>query len=275
MTLTPSWSRFLILPRYSYARLFQSKFLIMFLVACFFYPLGCAGFIYLSHNLSFLKTFNVQVGNLLSINGKFFLTFCGFQGGMAYLLTAFVGPSLVSPDLTNNALPLYFCRPFSRTEYVVGKMSVLMFLLVVDHVGARADSVRDSSEPGRMGMDRGQSVDRRVDFSGPAGVDRDSVADRDGDVGVGEVEDRGGRADPGRVLRGRRIRRGDQCRHADQIRNADRPGADDRDSVGETVSRCESCTGVSVTDAWTSLGVACAICLWLLVKRVRAFEVVK
>ena len=63
--LTSAWSRFMILPRYSYARLFQSKFLIMFLVACFFYPLGCAGFVYLAHNLSFLKTFNIPAGNLI------------------------------------------------------------------------------------------------------------------------------------------------------------------------------------------------------------------
>ena len=36
---------------------------------------------------------------------------------------------MVSPDLTNNALPLYLCRPFSRVEYVLGKLSVLFFLL--------------------------------------------------------------------------------------------------------------------------------------------------
>jgi len=127
--LTAAWSRFLILPRYSYSRLFQSKFLILFNLACMIFPIGCAGFIYLSHNLSFLKAFNVQAGNFLDINGTFFLNYCNFQAAMAFLMTAFVGPSLVSPDLVNNALPLYLCRPFSRTEYVLGKMSVLMFLL--------------------------------------------------------------------------------------------------------------------------------------------------
>lgn len=126
---TPAWSRFLILPRYSFERLFQSKFLILFLMACFFYPLGCAGFIYLSHNLSFLKTFNVNVENLLEINGKFFYVFCTVQATFAYFLTALVGPGLVSPDLVNNALPLYFSRPLTRSEYVLGKMSVLVYLL--------------------------------------------------------------------------------------------------------------------------------------------------
>src|SRR5271154_783049 len=127
--LTAAWSRFLVLPRYSYSRLFQSKFLMLFELACMIFPIGCAGFIYLSHNLSFLKSFNVQAGNLLEINGTFFLYYCNFQAAMAYLMTAFVGPSLVSPDLGNNALPLYFCRPFSRAEYVLGKMSVLAVVL--------------------------------------------------------------------------------------------------------------------------------------------------
>ena len=36
---------------------------------------------------------------------------------------------MVSPDLANGALPLYFCRPFSRAEYVVGKASALALVL--------------------------------------------------------------------------------------------------------------------------------------------------
>jgi ABC-2 type transport system permease protein len=33
--------------------------------------------------------------------------------------------------------------------------------------------------------------------------------------------------------------------------------------------------GVDVMDAWMALGAACVICLWLLTRKVRAFEVVK
>jgi ABC-2 type transport system permease protein len=40
-----------------------------------------------------------------------------------------VGPNLIAPDLANGALPLYFSRPLSRTEYVAGKMTALAFLL--------------------------------------------------------------------------------------------------------------------------------------------------
>ena len=53
---TPTWSRFLILPRYGYSRVFQSKFIITFLVACFFFPLGCMAYVYLAHNLTVLST---------------------------------------------------------------------------------------------------------------------------------------------------------------------------------------------------------------------------
>ena len=48
---------------------------------------------------------------------------------LALFLAAFVGPGQVSPDLANNALSLYLARPFSRAEYVLGKMSVLVILL--------------------------------------------------------------------------------------------------------------------------------------------------
>lgn len=129
--LTPAWSRFLILPRAAYKRLWQSRFLAMFFTACFFYPLGCAAFIYLSHNLSLLDTFNIPVGRLFAIDALFFQYFCAVQGAACYLLTAFIGPSLVSPDLVNNAIPLYLSRPFSRAEYVAGKMSVLMIVMAM------------------------------------------------------------------------------------------------------------------------------------------------
>ncbi len=126
---TASWSRFLILMRYSYARLFQSRFLVLFLALCFFYPIGCAALIYLSHNSPALAMLKLQANALPAIDGRFFYIFCVVQGVLALLLTAFVGPSLVSPDLANGGLALYLSRPFSRTEYVAGKMTVLFVLL--------------------------------------------------------------------------------------------------------------------------------------------------
>ena len=103
----------------------------MFFMACFFYPLGCIVYIYLANNLSVLSSFGIPtpLGQILQVEPSLFLYFCWVQAAFTYVLTAFVGPSLVSPDLVNGAMPLYLCRPFSRTEYIAGKMSVLVFLL--------------------------------------------------------------------------------------------------------------------------------------------------
>jgi ABC-2 type transport system permease protein len=126
--LTPAWSRFLVLFRYSRRKLFRSKLQTALFVLCFFYPLACLLMIYLAHNLSFLESLG-NVRSPLSIDNKFFFIFIDVQGVLAFILTAFAGPGLISPDLANGALPLYFCRPFSRAEYVLGKASVLGILL--------------------------------------------------------------------------------------------------------------------------------------------------
>jgi ABC-2 type transport system permease protein len=115
--------------RYSYARVFQSRFLVLFLALCTFYPIACAVLIYLSHNSPALAMLRLQSNALPPIDGQFFYVFCVVQGVLALLLTAFVGPSLVSPDLVNGGLALYLSRPFSRAEYVAGKMTVLLALL--------------------------------------------------------------------------------------------------------------------------------------------------
>ena len=126
--LTPAWSRCLVLFRYSRRNLFRSKFLTALFVVCFFYPLACFLMIYLAHNARFLEEVGFAKG-VLSIDNQFFFNFMAVQLVFAFLLTAFTGPGLISPDLANGALPVYFCRPFSRAEYVLGKSAVLAILL--------------------------------------------------------------------------------------------------------------------------------------------------
>jgi len=126
--LTPAWSRCLVLFRYSRRNLFRSKLQTGLFVLCFFYPLISLIAIYAAHNLSFLERLGAN-GQTISIDNRFFFYFINVQGVLAFVLTAFTGPGLISPDIANGALPLYFCRPFSRAEYVVGKASVLAILL--------------------------------------------------------------------------------------------------------------------------------------------------
>lgn len=127
--LTPEWSRFLIIPRHAYRDIFRSKLFIGFFVACFVPLLIEAILIYLHHNVNALAIMKINVRELLPIDASFFETFASIQAGFAFLLTLLVGPPLVARDLRNNALPLYLCRPFSRSEYVFGKMSVVLILL--------------------------------------------------------------------------------------------------------------------------------------------------
>lgn len=126
--LTQTWSRCFVLFRYSRRNLFRSKFLTGLFVVCFFYPLLCLIQIYLAHSATFLEELHIPA-EILAIDNVFFFRFISVQGVLAFLLTAFTGPGLISPDLANGALPLYFCRPFSRAEYVLGKSSVLAILL--------------------------------------------------------------------------------------------------------------------------------------------------
>jgi ABC-type transport system involved in multi-copper enzyme maturation permease subunit len=127
--LTPEWSRFLVIPRHAFRDVFKSKLFTAFFVVCFIPLLIEAILIYLHHNVNALAILKVNVRELIPIDAFFFQTFVNLQGTFAFFVTLLVGPPLVARDLRNNALPLYLCRPFSRTEYVLGKMSVLLILL--------------------------------------------------------------------------------------------------------------------------------------------------
>jgi ABC-2 type transport system permease protein len=128
-TLTPEWSRFLIIPRHALRGTFNSKLFILFFVICFLPLLVEAIMIYLRYNVGALGAFAINVRELVPVDAFFFEVFVNLQNGFAFLLALLIGPPMVSRDLRNNALPLYLCRPFSRTEYVIGKMSVLLILL--------------------------------------------------------------------------------------------------------------------------------------------------
>ena len=127
--ITAEWSRFWIIPRFAWDGLFQQRLLTILYVVCFFYPLGAALVIYFNSNMSFLRQYIPVPDKLIDIGNTFFFTFTSVQSALGFILTALIGPGLISPDLANNALPLYFCRPLSRTGYVVGKMTVIAALL--------------------------------------------------------------------------------------------------------------------------------------------------
>jgi ABC-2 type transport system permease protein len=127
--LTPEWSRFLVPARYALSELFASRLLSGLLVLCVVPFLFETAFIYVVNSTAVRALLRMPSDFTITIGGSFFLGALMVQCALAFLLTAWAGPTLVSPDLVNGALPLYLSRPFSRAEYVLGKASVLFGLL--------------------------------------------------------------------------------------------------------------------------------------------------
>ena len=127
--LTHEKWRFWVLARYAFQQVFVSRLFLVYFVLCFVPMLVGGFFIYLHHNLDVLLAFQIPVNELLAVNAEFFAVVMGVESTLAFFMAAVVGPGLVSPDLTNGAMPLYLSRPFTRTEYTLGKFAVLAVLL--------------------------------------------------------------------------------------------------------------------------------------------------
>jgi len=127
--LTSERWRFLVLPRYAVMELFESRLLTAFVVLCFVPFLVEASAVYIANSPAARALLRLDGSAEEFLRREFFLVALTIQGTLAFILTAWVAPVLVSPDLVNGALPLYLSRPLSRAEYVLGKAAVLVGLL--------------------------------------------------------------------------------------------------------------------------------------------------
>src|SRR6266849_6680131 len=128
-SLTPEWSRFFVLTRYAFADLFKSRFFVILLVLSLVPILFFAGYIFIANNKTVQLLMQVRSADLFSVEAQYFVVIMMVQTQAAFLLNCWVGPVLIAGDLTNGALPLFLSRPFSRADYVLGKLSVLGLLL--------------------------------------------------------------------------------------------------------------------------------------------------
>jgi ABC-2 type transport system permease protein len=123
------WTRFLVVARYGLQEVFSSRLFAGFFIACLLWPLACAVIIYLKYNVEALTILDLSALNVIPIDITFFrLGVLRPQTMLAFVLIMIVGPALVAPDLRNNALALYLSRPLSKTDYVLGKLVVLLGL---------------------------------------------------------------------------------------------------------------------------------------------------
>ncbi|HXT49536.1 MAG TPA: hypothetical protein VN811_00760 [Thermoanaerobaculia bacterium] len=125
-------NRWMVVARYALAEALALKKTIALLVMAAFPLLGGAVIIYLHHNLeaiTILPREMVQgLMNAFPINASFFFQLLTVQGYFAFFLTASIGARVLVNDLRDNALPLYLSRPLTRVEYVVGKAAAIAFL---------------------------------------------------------------------------------------------------------------------------------------------------
>ena len=67
--------------------------------------------------------------NLDIVNAKFFFDFLMRQTFYIAIMCIFGGSGLMANDLKNNALQLYFSKPLTRLDYLVGKFAIIMILM--------------------------------------------------------------------------------------------------------------------------------------------------
>ena len=78
-----------------------------------------------------------QAATILPIKPEMFREFLEQQGFFIFLITIYVGSGLIANDRRANALQIYLSKPMTRTEYIAGKLAILVvFLLLVTWVPA-------------------------------------------------------------------------------------------------------------------------------------------
>jgi ABC-2 type transport system permease protein len=75
---------------------------------------------------------NLPQAAFLAPTAETFREFIGQQDIFVFFVTVYVGAGLIANDRRANALQIYLSKPLTRTEYVFGKLAILMaFLLFV------------------------------------------------------------------------------------------------------------------------------------------------
>lgn len=107
---------------------FRPVYALSFLPAFFFVVA-----IYISERLEDFR-FMMRGGRPLffEVNPNFFKNYISsdFLFFMLVLIMVFAGAGLIADDFRHNALPLYFCRPIRKRDYLLGKAAVVAFFVL-------------------------------------------------------------------------------------------------------------------------------------------------
>ena len=71
-----------------------------------------------------------QAGSFLGINPQMFRSFLDSQSVFVFFMTIWAGAGLIANDRRANALQIYLSKPLERSEYIGGKLAVLVVFLL-------------------------------------------------------------------------------------------------------------------------------------------------
>src|SRR4029453_13668834 len=97
--ITGSWTRFMVLPRYAWERLYQQRLVLFLTIVGFILPLLCPGFIYPPNHAELLQGLDRDFREFIQVDGRFFSIFMYVQAGFAGFLAALAARALFAPDL--------------------------------------------------------------------------------------------------------------------------------------------------------------------------------
>jgi ABC-type transport system involved in multi-copper enzyme maturation permease subunit len=89
--------------------------------------------IYISERLEDFKSMFGGKGQLITVDPKFFMNFLT-NGGLVFIIVmvlVFAGAGLIADDLKHNSLQVYFARPLKKKDYLIGKMAVIVFFVLI------------------------------------------------------------------------------------------------------------------------------------------------
>lgn len=112
---------------------FKKKMFRFFFAGAFMPAFVALGGLYVSERLEDFKALVRSNRDLINIDPKYFNTFLtsNFVLFSIVLILVFAAAGLIADDLKHNSLQLYFSRPLRKKDYLLGKMSVVAFFVLV------------------------------------------------------------------------------------------------------------------------------------------------
>jgi ABC-type transport system involved in multi-copper enzyme maturation permease subunit len=124
-TVTPVWTRVLVLARYAFEEAWSSKITVGVFIFCLLPCVVSLLVIYLADNPIARALIGGRGPQALAIDASYFLKVLETQSWLALVLASWIAPRLITFDLTDNALPILLSHPISRFGYVFGKFIAL------------------------------------------------------------------------------------------------------------------------------------------------------